>query len=366
MKSIMAVYILTILLLSSTIIHAKKSKKNKKRPGLGMVKLSGGSFRMGGDAKSGSPGTRDVQLRSYYIDRTSVTNQMWRQFVKETKYVSVAEKYKWSFVFDPLISQKIREKNPETVDSAKHWRAVGGAYWRRPEGPDGNTLLKRWNHPAVHISKSDAEAYCNHYKLRLPTEAEWEYAARGGLGLYPWGKNAMLKDKDGQMKWMMNVFQGASFPNEGVAEDGFLGVSPVDAYDASAYGIYGMLGNVWEWTSSQFKTQNPKERHFVLKGGSFVDSIDGEYNHKVTATTRMGNDLESGSINTGFRCVKGKGGGRRAPPSQEEMQRIIAEKGVAGLQEMLGDGHHVMKAKDLKERAAAREKLQNNVDGSDL
>ena len=349
-----------LLLLLQCLLHPLLSK----RPGIGMVKLKGGSFVMGGDEKSGSPGTRTVNLFPYRIDLTSVTNQQWRIFVKETRYVSVAEKYQWSFVFDPLVSENTREENPETVDTAKWWRAVKGAYWRRPEGPHGATLKNRWNYPAVHISKGDAEAYCQHYNMRLPTEAEWEFAARGGMGLYPWGKRPMLKDKQGTKKWMMNVFQGTNFPNEGVAEDGYGGVAPVDAYDASVYGIYGMLGNVWEWTQSQFKTQNPKDKHFVLKGGSFVDSIDGTFNHKVTATTRMGNDAMSGSINTGFRCVKGKGGGRRAPPDQEEMQRIIAEEGVEGLQRFLhkqGGGHQVMSAKDLKERAEAAKARKNEL-----
>ena len=358
---------LTLLLLLLSVTSKKTSKL--KRPGKKMIKLKGGQFTMGGDEKSGSPGTRDVNLQSFYIDQTSVTNQMWRVFVKETKYISVAEKYQWSFVFDasPIITKTIREKNPETVDSAKHWRAVQGAYWRRPEGPDGSTLKERNPYPVVHISKTDAETYCHHYDLRLPTEAEWEFAARGGLGLYPWGKKPMSTTKDGTTeKWMMNVWQqkNGKFPfgitqNEiEQPKDGYIGISPVTAYPSSAYGIYGMLGNVWEWTSSQFKTQNPKDKHFVLKGGSFVDTIDGQYNHKVTATTRMGNDAESGSINTGFRCVKGKGGGRRAPPDQEEMQRIIAEEGVEGLQKFLnkqGGGHQVMSAKDLKERVKKKE-----------
>jgi len=325
-----------------------------------MVKLPGSTFTMGGDAKSGSPGTRQVNMRSFSIDTTSVTNQQWRVYVKETKYISTAEKYQWSFVFDGLCSEQTRKENPDTVESAKFWRAVGGAYWRKPEGKD-SSLKDRWHYPVVHISKLDADSYCQYYGLRLPTEAEWEYAARGGLGLYPWGKQAMAKDKQGTNKWMMNVWQG-EFPTKGSTEDGYLGVAPSDAYESSAYGVYNMLGNVWEWTSSQFKTQNPKDKHFVLKGGSFVDSIDGSVNHKVTATTRMGNDAESGSVNTGFRCVKGKGGGRRAPPDQEEMQRIIAEEGVEGLQRFLdksGGGHQVMSAKDLKERTARKQQTKD-------
>ena len=355
------------LFLLLPLVVGKKTRKTK-RPGFGMVKLHGGPVTLGGDEKSGSPGTKNVHLQSYQIDTTSVTNQMWRVFVKDTKYVSEAEKYQWSFVFDPLVSEKTREANPEVVDSAKHWRAVQGAYWRRPEGRQGPTLKDRWDYPAVHISKTDAETYCEYYGLRLPTEAEWEFAARGGLGLYPWGKKAMSEDQEGRTRWMMNVFQGG-FPDQGVAEDGYLGVAPVRAYEPSAYGVYGMLGNVWEWTQSSFKSQDPKAKHFVLKGGSFVDSVDGAFNHKVTATTRMGNDADSGSINTGFRCVKGRGGGSRAPPDQEQMQRIIAEEGVEGLQKFLnkqGGGHQVMTAKELKERAARKEQNGRMSDAGEL
>jgi len=343
--------ILSLFLLLHLVV-GKKTKK-AKRPGFGMVRLQGGPVTLGGDEKSGSPGTKDTHLQAYKIDATSVTNKMWRVFVKETKYVSEAETFQWSFVFDPLVSEKTREENPQVVESALHWRAVQGAYWRKPEGRHGPTLKDRWDYPAVHISKTDAETYCEHYGLRLPTEAEWEFAAQGGVGLYPWGTKAMSEDQE----WMMNIFQGA-FPNASVAEDGYLGLAPVRAYEPSEYGVYGMLGNVWEWTQSSFKTKDPKQKQFVLKGGSFVDSIDGAFNHKVTATTRMGNDADSGGQNTGFRCVKGRGGGSRAPPDQELMQKIIAEEGVEGLQKFLakqGGGHQVMTAGELKKRKEERD-----------
>ena len=205
----------------------------------------------------------------------------------------------------------------------------------------------------MHISKADAAKYCAHYGLRLPTEEEWEFAARGGMkGLYPWGTRATKRKTKDASGHMMNTFQGV-FPDGDSGEDGWKGVAPADAYEESAFGIYGMLGNVWEWTDSPFKSSNAKETQFVLKGGSFVDSVDGTINHKVTATTRMGNTADSGSVNTGFRCVKGRGGGRHAPPDQEAMQRIIAEEGVEGLQNFLneqGGGHQVMTAGDLKKK----------------
>ena len=269
--------LLLLLLLSATPIAGAKAKKSrkrkrKKRPGLGMVRLAGGTFTMGGDEKSGSPGTKEATLQPFNIDRTSVTNQMFRLFVRDTKYVTEAENFKWSFVFDALLSDATRAKNPDTVPSATHWRAVGGAFWRRPEGPD-SSLKDRWEFPVVHISKADAAAYCAHYGLRLPTEEEWEFAARGGMkGLYPWGKKATKKGKDSAVSiHMMNTFQG-TFPGGDTGEDGWKGVAPARAYEESAFGIYGMLGNVWEWTDSPFTSPNAKETQFVLKGGSFVDS----------------------------------------------------------------------------------------------
>eukprot|EP00946_MAST-07B_sp_MAST-7B-sp1_P002171 g2171.t1 len=330
-----------------------------------MVRLAGGTFTMGGDEKSGSPGTKEATLQPFDIDRTSVTNQMFRLFVRDTKYVTEAENFKWSFVFDALLSDATRAKNPDTVPSATHWRAVGGAFWRRPEGPD-SSLKDRWEFPVVHISKADAAAYCAHYGLRLPTEEEWEFAARGGMkGLYPWGKKATKKGKDSAVSiHMMNTFQG-TFPGGDTGEDGWKGVAPARAYEESAFGIYGMLGNVWEWTDSPFTSPNAKETQFVLKGGSFVDSVDGKTNHKVTATTRMGNTPDSGSVNTGFRCVKGRGGGRHAPPDQDEMQRIIAEEGVEGLQKFLnqrGSGHQVMTAADLKKKQEDLQKMRAQME----
>merc|ERR1712039_400346 len=141
-------------------------------------------------------------------------------------------------------------------------------------------------------------------------------------------------EKNGE--WMMNVWQG-DFPKSNSKEDGYHAINPVKAYPANSYGLYSTVGNVWEWTSDYFPTKNqqqaqqgkPEERQWVLKGESFIDSIDGKWNHKATVVTRMGNTADSGSYNTGFRCADGVGGGGKKPPmDQAELAKIVEERGV--------------------------------------
>jgi hypothetical protein len=178
------------------------------------------------------------------------------------------------------------------------------------------------------------------------------YSILGGIGLYPWGDGTKPFVNG---KWMMNVYNGTNFPYDDTGMDGYFNVCPANAFEPNNYEIYNMLGNIWEWTQSMFVTENPKNSQFVLKGGSFIDSVDGNVNHKVTATTRMGNTADAGSNNIGFRCVSGLGGGRKAPPDQKKMQEIMAESGVEGVQEYLasqGSNAQVMSAKDLAEKYA--------------
>ena len=346
-----------------------------------------GTFQMGGDAKSGAPFGVSVKLAAYSIDETSVTNGQFRRFVKETKYKTEAETFGWSFVHAALLDEATREKS-EHVQDAAHWKAVQGAYWRKPEGPKGKGLTGRWDHPAVHVSRTDAGRYCEWATKRLPTEAEWEWAARGGKkhGVpYPWGRRAVKKDGAHRM----NVWQGA-FPDGGTAEDGFAGVAPAKAFPPNKYGVYGAVGNVWEWASDrmaplppQKQRPRPGQEQYVLRGGSYVDSVDGSFNHKATVYTRMGNTADSGGHNTGFRCARGKGGGRDAahratggasPPGggtggldQDTMQRILAERGKDGLMEYLAkvrgvDNAQVMTPGELKKRHAEIKKMRRELE----
>lgn len=338
-------------LLCST--HAGDKKKKKKqvieKKGPKMIKIPARTFTMGGDAWSGAPKTKDFSLQTYYIDETPVTNKDFRAFVKDTKFKTEAETFGWSFVLNSSLSDAMLEESKEShVENAAHWVAVVGAYWRHPEGRD-SSLEGRWDdYPAVHISWNDAKAYCEWAGKRLPTEAEWENAARGKRkqSLYPWDKGDSLMGEDGS--WRMNIWQG-DFPAVNTDEDGWHSLAPVRAFPANSYGLFSMVGNVWEWCVDPFPSKNPEDKHLTLKGGSFIDSVDGRYNHKATVVTRMGNTADSGSYNTGFRCASGTGGGgRKAPPDQAKMQEIIAEGGVEALQEYLGNGASVMKASELE------------------
>ncbi|CAM9266117.1 unnamed protein product [Phaeothamnion confervicola] len=181
------------------------------------------------------------------------------------------------------------------VKGSEHWVGVAGANWRHPEGPRSNVAHRR-RYPAVHMTYNDAQAYCKWARRRLPTEAEWEAAARGGFRgqPYPWGDVA---DESA-----LNTWQG-DFPDHNTAQDGYAGLAPVDAYAPNPLGVWNSVGNVWEWVSGG--TANKR----IMKGGSYVDTLDGRFNHAATVATRMTITQDSGGHNVGFRCATGVGGG---------------------------------------------------------
>ncbi|AGR40861.1 SUMF1/EgtB/PvdO family nonheme iron enzyme [Spiroplasma taiwanense] len=211
-----------------------------------MIKINEKEFLIGNndfDGKSTdfeSP-PKMVKVESFWIDETSVTNQMFKEFVDETNYLTEAEKVGYSYVFHLQLTEETK-KNNEKLAGLDWWYEVNGAFWKCPYGPNSN-IDNILDHPVVHVSKNEAVEYCKWAKKRLPTEAEWELAARGGKynTKFPWGNEKKVENK-----WMLNIFQG-NFPYENTLEDGYLGTSPCTAFPPNSYGIYQMLGNVWEW-----------------------------------------------------------------------------------------------------------------------
>ena len=276
-----------------------------------MVLLEGGEFLMGNVTPSAYPGDgegplRRIRLDPFWIDRSALSNAEFAAFVEDTGHVTEAERFGWSFVFAGLLPDDF----PPTrgVANAPWWRQVEGADWRRPEGPQSE-LDGRTDHPVVHVSWNDAQAYCEWARKRLPSEAEWEYAARGGLEgqAFPWGDEL---EPGGEHR--MNVWQGA-FPRENTCADGFYGTCPVGAYPANGYGLHNMTGNVWEWCadwySPDFHTRDrhtnpqgpPRGTHRSTRGGSYLCHHSYCRRYRVAARNSLQPDSTTG--NTGLRCV---------------------------------------------------------------
>jgi sulfatase modifying factor 1 len=280
----------------------------------GMVLIPGGTFLMGStDATfpaDGEAPIREVALDDFWIDPYAVTNEQFRAFTEETGYRTEAERFGWSYVFYQFLPA--RHPPARAVQQAPWWLQVFGASWQHPEGP-GSTLDQRLDHPVVHISWNDAQAYAARAGKRLPTEAEWEFAARGGLEQkrYPWGDRL---SPNGKLR--CNIWQG-TFPKKNTGKDGYLGTAPVDAFEPNGYGLYNVVGNVWEWCGDRWGTDHracgpvhgPKgpdqgdER--VTKGGSYLCHSSYCNRYRVAARTHNTPDSSTGHI--GFRLVRDSG-----------------------------------------------------------
>ncbi len=278
-----------------------------------MVRLEGGLFLMGSEAAvaynmDGEGPVRSIHVDPFWLDANAVTNAAFAQFVDATAYATEAELAGFSYVFGGLLPDDF----PPTrgIVGTPWWRQVEGANWCRPTGPHSSwqTLAQ---HPVVHVTWNDALAYCSWAGKRLPTEAEWEYAARGGLvqKAFPWGDEL---EPGGQHR--MNVWQG-EFPGDNTCADGFLGTCPVGTYLANGYGLFEMTGNVWEWTADWFATDhgrsataqfNPKgpDRGVrkVSRGGSYLCHASYCLRYRVSARGAMAPSSFSGNV--GFRCAR--------------------------------------------------------------
>jgi len=277
----------------------------------GLVPLKGGFFQMGA-AEGRYPDDLDspprrVFLSPFAIGRTTVTNALFARFVAETGYRSTAEVEGWSFVFHAFLRDPARY--PEHPVQTPWWRAVAGASWQAPEGP-GSSVQGRETHPAVHLSWFDAMELAEATGTRLPTEAEWEFAARGGLKgkRFPWGND--LVPPSGHRH---NVWQGR-FPHVNSAEDGFAGTCPADHYRPNAYGLHNMTGNVWEWTSCWFgplphgplpprDPQGPEHGPGrVIRGGSHL--CHASYCERYQVHSRSHNTPDSTTGHMGVRLAR--------------------------------------------------------------
>lgn len=310
---------------------------NAAGDGAEMVWIPAGKFIMGGVGSEVPPDElplHDVKIDGFWIDRTLVTNEEFARFTGQTHYVTVAERPLTARTTPGLLPQFegksaslcFRPPKPgEAVTSAyQWWEPVVGANWRHPDG-EGTDLKGLEKHPVVHVCYQDAMAYCHWAGKRLPTESEWEYAARGGIDSQPfvWGS-----EKNPGGKWMANIWQG-HFPEECRVEDGFKGTSPVGSFPANGYGLFDMSGNVWEWTADWYrpdsyaqiaKNSTHEARHNptgpedsydpdepgvwkkVTRGGSFMCSDN--YCRGYRPSARMKTSIDTGLQNTGFRCVK--------------------------------------------------------------
>jgi sulfatase modifying factor 1 len=281
----------------------------------GMVKLDGGRFLMGTEDEEGFPQDgegpiREVTLDPFYMDVYPVTNGQFLEFKRKTQYQTDAEKFGWSFVFQGHIpAERYAELVAQRAAGVPWWCQVMGADWQHPEGPDSG-VDARENYPVVHVSWNDAAAYCEWAGKRLPTEAEWEYAARGGLEqkLYPWGDELT---PDGRHR--CNIWQG-TFPTYDSAEDGFAAVGPADSFEPNGYGLYTITGNAWEWCADWFDAGYhvtasranpvgpPAGKAKVMKGGSYL--CHRSYCNRYRVAARTSNTTDSSTTNIGFRCVR--------------------------------------------------------------
>lgn len=275
------------------------------------VRLKAGAATIGTDrpvlSNDGEGPLRTIRLRPFAIDPFAVTNRWFAEFVTATGYVTEAEQFNSSFVFYQFVPTALGPTRG--VAAAPWWRFIEGADWAHPEGPF-SSIADRLDHPVVHIGFRDAQRFAAWAGGRLPTEAEWEHAARGGIpgAKFPWGD----AEPDDTVTLPCNIWQG-DFPRQNTAADGYAGTAPVGAFAPNGYGLFNMAGNVWEWCADPFKIrsitrqararneQATKSNDRVAKGGSYMCHRSYCYRYRIAA--RNGLSATSSAGHTGFRIV---------------------------------------------------------------
>jgi len=276
-----------------------------------LVELHGGEFAMGADdglyPADGESPIRSVTLDAFRIASTAVTNAEYALFVEATGYKTLAERQGYSHVFHQQLADS--DQHSPASHQTPWWRTVAGACWHNVSGKaDYRSAVELSDYPVVHICFEDAVAYCLWARLRLPTEAQWEYAARGGLEsrVYPWG-DALISDGYHHC----NIWQG-EFPQHNRADDGYPDTCPVRSFEPNAFGLYNMVGNVWEWTADRFTRlhspapqRNPvgplNGNNRVTRGGSFL--CHSSYCHRYRNSSRQSTDPAASASNIGFRVA---------------------------------------------------------------
>ena len=337
------IFILFIILLNQSCKNQTQIKKEEQISQIpGMVWISGGIYDMGasdGDrmALPHEKPKHTVKVDGFYMDETEVTNAQFSRFIEATNYITTAERpVDWDLIKQQLppgtpkphdslllpgslLFKKTKESVPNLYDFSQWWRWTNGANWKQPEGK-GSSIDGKDNHPVVHVSYEDAMAYCHWAGRRLPTEAEWEFAARGGKRdkIYFWGD---LTDK---LSSYVNSWEG-EFPVDNTQADGFEKSAPIKTYPPNGYGLYEISGNVWEWTSDWYSSQyyqyckensitnnpkgpneafnpnNPYMDERIIRGGSFL--CNASYCASYRVSSRMATDPNTSLEHLGFRTV---------------------------------------------------------------
>ena len=337
------IFILFIILLNQSCKNQTQIKKEEQISQIpGMVWIPGGIYDMGASdsdrmALSHEKPKHTVKVDGFYMDETEVTNAQFSRFIQATNYITTAERpVDWELIKQQLppgtpkphdslllpgslLFKKTKESVPNLYDFSQWWRWTNGANWKQPEGK-GSSIDGKDNHPVVHVSYEDAMAYCHWAGRRLPTEAEWEFAARGGKQdkIYFWGD---LTDK---LSSYVNSWEG-EFPVDNTQADGFEKSAPVKTYPPNGYGLYEISGNVWEWTSDWYSSQyyqyckensitnnpkgpneafnpnNPYIDERVIRGGSFL--CNASYCASYRVSSRMATDPSTSLEHLGFRTV---------------------------------------------------------------